>query len=543
MSLNAQEFKKMLESGYANLSNNASYINTLNVFPVPDGDTGSNMSMTFENGFKEASKCNSDSIGEIAKALSRGLLMGARGNSGVITSQIFRGFYQTLEEKDEATVYEIADGFENGARVAYKAIMKPVEGTILTVIREASWYAKHDIETKNPDMDLKEYFDLFVKYANESLERTPDLLPVLKEVGVVDSGGMGLVKILEGFKAYVDGSPIRITSDLAKVNQEAILDFENDEFGYCTEFILRLSDEYKDIFNEDKLKKKLTDMGGESLVVVKDDNLVKVHVHTLTPGDALNIGQRYGDFIKLKIENMQEQHSHIVEAKKVPLPKEHKKYGIITVAAGEGLKTLFESLGADIVVSGGQTMNPSTQDFVEAINNLDHTDHIFIFPNNSNIILAANQAKDILNKKDITVINTVSIPEGISAIGMLDPEGDKQDNIDTLKEVIDNVTSASLTYAIKDTTFDNIEVKEGDYIAMADKKIISSSSDKLDTIYKLLDYLFSKEDKELISIIAGDDYQKEEVDKLVEYIKNNSELESQVIRGGQPVYSYLFGVE
>ena len=543
MSLNAQEFKKMLESGYANLSNNASYINTLNVFPVPDGDTGSNMSMTFENGFKEASKCNSDSIGEIAKALSRGLLMGARGNSGVITSQIFRGFYQTLEEKDEATVYEIADGFENGARVAYKAIMKPVEGTILTVIREASWYAKHDIETKNPDMDLKEYFDLFVKYANESLERTPDLLPVLKEVGVVDSGGMGLVKILEGFKAYVDGSPIRITSDLAKVNQEAILDFENDEFGYCTEFILRLSDEYKDIFNEDKLKKKLTDMGGESLVVVKDDNLVKVHVHTLTPGDALNIGQRYGDFIKLKIENMQEQHSHIVEAKKVPLPKEHKKYGIITVAAGEGLKTLFESLGADIVVSGGQTMNPSTQDFVEAINNLDHTDHIFIFPNNSNIILAANQAKDILNKKDITVINTVSIPEGISAIGMLDPEGEKQDNIESLKAVIANVTSASLTYAIKDTTFDNIEVKEGDYIAMANKKIISSSKDKLETIYKLLDYLFEIKDKELISIIAGDDYNKEEVDKLEEYINNNSELECQIIRGGQPVYSYLFGLE
>ena len=207
MSLNAQEFKKMLESGYANLSNNASYINTLNVFPVPDGDTGSNMSMTFENGYKEASKCNSDSIGEVAKALSRGLLMGARGNSGVITSQIFRGFYQTLEEKDNASVYEIADGFENGARVAYKAIMKPVEGTILTVIREASWYAKHDIETKNPDMDLKEYFDLFVKYANESLERTPDLLPVLKEVGVVDSGGMGLVKILEGFTSPLSSIP------------------------------------------------------------------------------------------------------------------------------------------------------------------------------------------------------------------------------------------------------------------------------------------------------------------------------------------------
>lgn len=541
--LGANEFKVMLESGYANLSNNASYIDTLNVFPVPDGDTGSNMSMTFENGYKEAMKCNSDSIGEVAKALSRGLLMGARGNSGVITSQIFRGFYHTIEENEKADVAQIAEGFENGARVAYKAIMKPVEGTILTVIREASWYAKHDLDTKNPNMDLGEYFDLFVKYANESLQRTPDLLPVLKEVGVVDSGGQGLVKILEGFKAYIDGNPIRIQSDLAKVNNEAILDIENDEFGYCTEFILRLSDEYRNIFDEERLKKKLTDIGGESLVVVKDDDLVKVHVHMLKPGDALNVGQRYGDFIKLKIENMQEQHSHIIEEKKVPLPKEHKKYGLITVAAGEGLKQLFTSLGVDIVVSGGQTMNPSTQDFVKAVNELNHTDHIFIFPNNSNIVLAAKQAKDILSDKDITVIETVSIPEGISAIGILNQVGDKEENIETIKEVISNVTSASLTYAIKDTTFDNIEVKEGDYIAMANKKIVASSKNKLETIYSLLDYLFTIEDKELITIIAGDDYQKEEVDKLVDYISKNSSLESEVIRGGQPVYSYLFGVE
>ena len=539
--LNAAQFKEMLKSGYNNLANNAAFINTLNVFPVPDGDTGSNMSMTFENGYQEANKCDADSIGEVAKALSRGLLMGARGNSGVITSQIFRGFYQAIEDKQVANVYEIADGFENGARVAYKAIMKPVEGTILTVIREAAWYVKHDYET-NGEFDLETYFDKFLKYAEESLSKTPDLLPVLKEVGVVDSGGQGLVKIIEGFKLYIDGKPVELLENVSELEDSRLSDLENEEFGYCTEFILRLSDEYLKNFDELRFRKKLNDLG-TSLVVVQDEDLVKVHVHTLEPGNALNIGQRYGEFIKLKIENMQEQHNHIVEmAQGDNKPKERKAYGIISVAAGSGLTKMFYELNCDIVISGGQTMNPSTEDFVDAINTLENVDNIFIFPNNSNIILAANQAKDILKDRNVVVIETKSIPEGLSCIGVFNKEASVEDNIETIKEVKDNVYSASLTYAIKDTSFESIEVKEGDYIAMAGKKMVAASKDKLEVIYKLLDSLF-EQGKDLITIIIGQDNAEDEIGKITEYIEKNSDLEIDILKGEQPVYNYLIGLE
>ncbi|MBQ1477654.1 MAG: DAK2 domain-containing protein [Erysipelotrichaceae bacterium] len=539
--LTADAFKEMLKSGYANLYNHAAYINTLNVFPVPDGDTGSNMSMTFENGYRDAEKCISDSIGEVAKALSRGLLMGARGNSGVITSQIFRGFYQAVEGKDDVGAKEIAEAFDNGSTVAYKAIMKPVEGTILTVIRESSWYAKHDVETLDPDMDLEEYFARFVKYAKESLDRTPDLLPVLKEVGVVDSGGMGLVKILEGFLAYVEGKPVALTKKEETQDQSALLDIENEEFGYCTEFILRLSQDYQQTFDENLLKKKLSDIG-ESLVVVRDEDLVKVHVHTLTPGEALNIGQRYGEFIKLKIENMQEQHTHIIESEKEK-PKERKKYGLIAVASGEGVTQLFKDLRTDIVIAGGQTMNPSTEDFIKKIEELSYCDHIFLFPNNSNIILAASQARDVVNDRDITVIPTRSIPEGLSAVGMFNFEGEVGDNVNDLKEVISNVSSASVTYAIKDTSFDGVSVKEGDHIAMFEKSIVAAGKDRLEVVERLLDAIFAKGDKELLTMIVGEGKDEEEVRKIEEYVAENSEMELETIDGGQPVYSYLFGAE
>ena len=538
--LGAQQFKEMLKSGYANLANNAAYINTLNVFPVPDGDTGSNMSMTFENGYKDAQKCISDSISEVAKALSRGLLMGARGNSGVITSQIFRGFYQSIEDKNDISVADVAAAFDNGAAVAYKAIMKPVEGTILTVIRESSWYAKHDLETVNPDMDMEEYFRRFVQYASESLDRTPDLLPVLKEVGVVDSGGMGLLKILEGFSAYVEGRPVELSAKTENAEQSAVLEVENDEFGYCTEFILRLSSDYLHIFDEGKLKKKLSDLG-DSLVVVKDDDLVKVHVHTLHPGDALNIGQRYGEFIKLKIENMQEQHSHLIEEKEAP--KAHQKYGLIAVASGEGLTKLFKDLRTDVVIAGGQTMNPSTEDFIKKIEELGHCDHIFLFPNNSNIILAATQAKDVLKDRDITVIPTKTIPEGLSAIGMFNFEGEPEDNVRDLADVIANVHSGSVTYAIKDTTFDSVRVKEGDYISMYGKTIVSSGTSRFDVVCRLLDRIFAEGDRELLTMIVGEDRDEEEIMKIEEYIAENSDLELETIQGDQPVYAYLFGAE
>ena len=539
--INAIDFKGMIKSACANLENHASEIDALNVFPVPDGDTGTNMSMTFNNGYAELAKADSDNVSELAKIFSRGLLMGARGNSGVITSQIFRGFYQSINGKQELETPDISIAFENGTRVAYKAIMKPVEGTILTVIREASWYANHDYETEN--LDLLTYFKRLVQYAKESIERTPEYLPILKEVGVVDSGGTGLLRILEGMLLYIEGQPVEFIQKKQEVQTNPALMLENEEFGYCTEFIIRLDKNIKDSFEENKLKEKLTNLGGESLVVVKDDDLVKVHVHTLKPGDMLNAGQRYGEFIKLKIENMQEQHSTIIaNASQTKPSKENKKYGIITVGAGEGLIQLFKDLGADKIIEGGQTMNPSTQDFIKMINELDYCDNIFIYPNNSNIILAANQARDVCTNKNIYVVESKSIQAGISGIGMFNYDGSVEDIIAEQKEIIANFTAASITYAIKDSQYEGINVKANDYIAISDKKIISSNVDIKKTINGLLDYLIAK-DKELLTIIVGEDGSDDLTNYISEYIENNSKLEVSIIEGKQPIYNYLFGLE
>ncbi len=539
--INAIDFKGMIKSACANLENHASEIDALNVFPVPDGDTGTNMSMTFNNGYAELAKADSDNVSELAKIFSRGLLMGARGNSGVITSQIFRGFYQSINGKQELETPDVSIAFENGTRVAYKAIMKPVEGTILTVIREASWYANHDYETEN--LDLLTYFKRLVQYAKESIERTPEYLPILKEVGVVDSGGTGLLRILEGMLLYIEGQPVEFIQKKQEIQTNPALMLENEEFGYCTEFIIRLDKNIKDSFEENKLKEKLTNLGGESLVVVKDDDLVKVHVHTLKPGDMLNAGQRYGEFIKLKIENMQEQHSTIIaNASQTKPSKENKKYGIITVGAGEGLIQLFKDLGADKIIEGGQTMNPSTQDFIKMINELDYCDNIFIYPNNSNIILAANQARDVCTNKNIYVVESKSIQAGISGIGMFNYDGSVEDIIAEQKEIISNVTAASITYAIKDSQYEGINVKANDYIAISDKKIISSNVDIKKTINGLLDYLIAK-DKELLTIIVGEDGNDDLTDYISEYIENNSKLEVSIIEGKQPIYNYLFGLE
>ncbi len=532
--INGTILKEMLKSADANLSNRQKEVDSLNVFPVPDGDTGTNMSMTLSNGVKDAVASYSENIGDVAKALSRGLLMGARGNSGVITSQIFRGFAQSVEGKKEINTAELSAAFENGAKVAYKAIMKPVEGTILTVIRESSWYANHYFN-EHRDLTIEEYFDKLIEYAKDSLEHTPELLPVLKEVGVVDSGGTGLLIILEGFKAYLDGEPFVKEQVDDSVTSNAALEVENDEFGYCTEYIIRLNDKN---FDENILKNKLAKIG-ESLVVVKDEDIIKVHVHTLTPGDALNIAQRYGEFIKLKIENMQEQHSHL-ETKETK--KELKEYGIISVCSGEGLENLFKELRVDTIINGGQTMNPSCESFVEEINKLN-AKHIIILPNNSNIILAANQAKDILSDLDIHVLDTKTIPEGISALTMFSPEADVEDNLAEMKEAIANVDSGSVTYAIKDTSFNGIEVKKGDFIAMTNKTIVAESPDRLEATLGLLNEMFKKEDSELITLITGEGSTEEEIATISKYIEENSDLELELIKGDQPVYSYLVGIE
>ena len=547
--IDVRDFKGMLKSACANLQNHADEINTLNVFPVPDGDTGLNMSMTFSNGYQEAVRCNSDSVSDVAKAFSRGLLMGARGNSGVITSQIFRGFYQYIEGKEEIDTGDVARAFDNGASVAYKAIMKPVEGTILTVVRESSWYANHDYETE--PFDLAVYFEKLFNYASESLERTPDYLPILKEVGVVDSGGAGFVRIVEGLMKYVQGEPVDFSEDQNEKQVNPALLIENEEFGYCTEFIVRLSDDYLKKFDEKILKQKLTDMGGESLVVVRDEDLVKVHVHTLKPGDALNIGQRYGEFLKLKIENMQEQHSTIIanaeepktETKVTEKKKAEQKNGIITVAAGEGVTKLFYDLGTDVVIEGGQTMNPSTEDFVKVIEELDNCTNVFIFPNNSNIILAAKQAQSVLTDRNIYVVETKSIQAGLSAIGVFNKEGDPDDIIEELNEVIANVEDISVTYAIKDTTFEGVEVREGDYMAIGGKQIMESGKDRKGVVLRLLDRLFKNDEKSILTIITGEGVDEKESHEIEEYVSDNSDFDLVMIKGDQPVYSYLIGLE
>lgn len=537
--LNGKDFKEMLSSGAANLDNNQAEINALNVFPVPDGDTGTNMSMTFNSGAKEANQCFSNNIGDVAKSLSKGLLMGARGNSGVITSQIFRGFAQSIEGKEEINTKELAEAFENGTRVAYKAIMKPVEGTILTVIREASWYANREVK-ENPKMDIETYFHRLEYFMEDSLEHTPDLLPILKEANVVDSGGAGLLKIVQGFIAYIDGTPVTTNAVVVELARNAQSVFENEEFGYCTEFILRLKENYLKGFDENVLKNKLA-KEGESLVFVRDEDLIKVHVHTLHPGDALNLAQRYGEFVKIKVENMQEQHSELVKEGEVK-PKEKKAIGVIAVAAGEGVTNLMYELGVDCVISGGQTMNPSTSDFIEKIKELDHCEKIMIFPNNSNIMLAAKQAKDLVDYKEVEVIECKSIQACLSALARFSPESDFNELVAEFNELCPSIKTASVTYAVKDSSIDGIELKEGDYMAMIGKSIVTNGTD-LSEVCRLMLEKFLDEDSELLTLITGEDADEEITEKIVEYVENNSDIEVDVIKGDVPVYYYLMGLE
>lgn len=540
--INGKTLKDMLQSGACNLNNHHTEIDALNVFPVPDGDTGTNMSMTFTNGVKEVMQSNHEELSAVAKTLSKGLLMGARGNSGVILSQIFRGFYQGVDTKEEVNASELAEAFMNGSRVAYKAVMRPVEGTILTVIRESSEMAQIYVSEHETCTPL-EYMGVLCEEARKSLDTTPELLPVLKEVGVVDSGGAGLLLVLEGFKAALEGNPIEASEEIT-TTQSAALDLENEGFGYCTEFIVRLNNESLKTFKEEKLRNSLAQLG-ESIVVVQDEEIVKVHVHTLTPGDALNLAQRYGEFVKLKIENMQEQHNTITqEASKTESPakkSEPKKYAIISVAAGDGLKALFEEYRVDKVISGGQTMNPSTEDFVAAIKELN-AEHIFILPNNSNIILAAQQAKDVLENDNIHVLSTKSIPQGLSACIMFNPEVEVEDNLEEMNAAIAHVKTGQVTYAIKDTTFEGLAINEGDYMGIFEKDIVVATHDKLEATFRLLDKMVDGE-SEIITLLVGEDATDEDVSQVEDYIASTFDVEVDTQKGNQPVYNFIIGVE
>ena len=537
--INGKIWKLMLSNGANKLSNDYTEIDALNVFPVPDGDTGTNMSLTFNAGVKDALACNSDNVCDIAKALSKGLLMGARGNSGVILSQIFRGIYQGVDSMKEINGFQLASALVNGSRVAYKAVMRPVEGTILTVVREAADYT-YAFACGKAGVTCLEVMQKMYDEAIESLNRTPELLPVLAEVGVVDSGGAGLCKILEGFVAALKGEVIE-KADQQKSVASATTQVESEEFGYCTEFIIRLSTSGMKNFKEESLRDSLARIG-DSVVCVQDEDIVKVHVHTLTPGEALNMGQRYGEFVKLKIEIMQEQHDSILSADSTPSkPAEKSKYAIITVAAGDGLKDMFTELRASYVISGGQTMNPSTEDFVDAINRVN-AEHIILLPNNSNIVLAAQQAATVLDDLDIKVIPTKTIPQGLSACIMFNPDVDFETNIAEMSDAIANVQTGQVTYAIKDTTYEGLEIKANDFMGIKDKEIVIANPDKMDTTRKLLDMMLD-EDSELVTLIYGEGVSEDEAQEIVDYIEENYDAEVELNFGGQPVYSFIIGVE
>lgn len=547
--IDGQLFKQMVICGANVLHNNFPEIDALNVFPVPDGDTGTNMSLTFSAGANDIASMTTNSISEIAKKLSKGLLMGARGNSGVILSQIFRGIAQGLEGKDQVNAVEFAHALTKGAEVAYRAVMRPTEGTILTVIREASTdcsaYAKED-------MEMDDLFSYFVERAQVSLDHTPELLPVLKEVGVVDSGGAGLVLILSGFLAGLNGDMIDRVEVVESSSKESLVEVQSDGeegYGYCTEFIFRLDPRKAKSFTEERLKTELANIPGNSIVVVQDEDIVKVHVHTLKPGNALNLAQRFGEFIKLKIENMQEQHNNIIANESTPVAKteapkvrEHKDTAVISVAAGDGVRDLFLELRCDEVVSGGQTMNPSAEDIVAAVREVN-ADNVIILPNNSNIVMTAQQAAIILEDEiHVVVIPSKTIPQGLSACIMYNPEADVETNIEEMNDAIANVKTGQVTFAIKDTNIDGVDIKANDYMALVEKKIIACIPDKVEACKRALRELIT-EDDEIVTLIAGEDVLPDELEEITSFLEREYEVEVEAHEGLQPVYSFIIGVE
>ena len=523
--------KKMVTNGAVNLKNCYAEVDALNVFPVPDGDTGTNMSMTMMAGIREIENVSSKQIVQILKNLSRGLLMGARGNSGVILSQFFRGVYTELKNvtKEYITLNEFASALNSGYKMAYKAVMSPVEGTILTVVKDAA----NAIYGKTY-ATLEELVDVYLSAAKESLNNTPKLLPILAEAGVVDSGGAGFVKIVEGMQMMLNGEKLHIQTEeeKAKANQAAEQEIK---YGYCTEFIIELSE--PDKFVESDLKEKLLDMG-DSLVLVRDENLIKVHVHVNKPGEVLNIAQGLGELVTTKIENMRLQHTQFIEPKK----QEHKNIGIISVCFGEGIKKAFTELGTDYIIDGGQTMNPSTEQFLEAIKNVD-ADSYIIIPNNSNIIMAAKQAKELVEDKKVVVLEAKSIATGYSALINFDPELSIDENYEAMSEVITSVKSGEVTYAVRDTEINGVKINSGDFMSLSGKTIYSSTKERIDAIKSLIDGLVDK-DAEIVTLFYGADVSEEEVNEVTDYINEiDDEIEIEVIEGKQDIYSYIVSVE
>jgi uncharacterized protein len=555
--LDGKRFAEMIISGANNLAANAKMVDALNVFPVPDGDTGTNMNLSMTSGAKEVKNNVQEHIGKVGSSLSKGLLMGARGNSGVILSQLFRGFSKAIEAKAQVNAKEFASALEAGVETAYKAVMKPVEGTILTVAKDAS---KKGVQAAQKSNDIIVIMEEVLKEAKASLKRTPDLLPVLKEVGVVDSGGQGLVCVYEGFLAQLKGeklpdSPEDLPSMDELVNAEhhksvqGHINTEDIVFGYCTEFMVRFEEDKlaKNPFNENKFRNDL-DKYGDSLLVIADDDVAKVHIHSEQPGEVLSYGQRYGNLINMKIENMRLQHSNIVGETKTPLvsgraeaPKEKQEFGIVTVSMGAGIADLFKSIGAHAVIEGGQTMNPSTEDIVKAVKEVN-AKKIFILPNNKNIIMAAQQAADV-SDEEIYVIPSKTVPQGLSALLAFNPSADAETNAGVMTEALNHVKTGQITFAVRDTQIDGLEIEKDDFMGISEGKIVVKNKDKQKVAQDLLTQMIDG-DSEILTIIYGEDVTEAEVADLTEFVEEQfGDVEIEVHNGKQPLYSFIFSIE
>ena len=538
-SISKNKLYDMLVHAKINLLASQEYLNALNVFPVPDGDTGTNMSLTISYAIKELSKVENDDITNVGKALSKGSLMGARGNSGVILSQIIRGIAKSVEGKETLNVVDLANALKNGSDTAYKAVIKPIEGTILTVVRESGEYA---LQIAKEDMDMIEFLELVVAKANESLNKTPELLKALKEAGVVDSGGKGLVLIYEGMLSSLKGNDIESVeggaSSNVEVNVEQNISTEDIKFQYCTEFILE-SNKVDDLTIRERFMKY-----GDSLAVVGDEGVIKVHVHTNDPGLAIQEALSYGQLLTIKIENMKLQHENKVlneTAQTKEVPVEEKEYGFIATSMGEGLAQIFKDFGVDYIIEGGQTMNPSTEDFMKAIESLN-AKNIIILPNNSNIIMAANQAKE-LSDKNIVVIPTKNVSQAFATLVTFDADSSIEENEASMMEALSSVKSGQVTYAVRDTVINDVEVKEGNIIGIAEGKLLSAG-DKVDEITTDLVEKLVDEDSAIITLFYGEDTSKEEAEALRDALEEKFEdIDVELHYGGQPLYYYLISVE
>ncbi|MBJ9988315.1 MULTISPECIES: DAK2 domain-containing protein [unclassified Paenibacillus] len=596
-SLNGTDFTAMVLAGAEQLQQHAEHVNSLNVFPVPDGDTGTNMNLTMGAGVAELKRNNSNSIGHSAGVLSKGLLMGARGNSGVITSQLFRGFGRYAATYDELNAVQFAQALQTGVDAAYKAVVKPVEGTILTVAKEA---AKHAVFLARRTPDITELMEQVLAKAKETLAQTPEMLPVLKQVGVVDSGGQGLVYIYEGFLQYLHSvseggydyqsfaapsavqpaqdqpaaartqvKPAPVATEVPDIAQSR-LETEDIEFLYDMEFFInrKLGDAAGTHFDEDQFRKALS-MNGDSIIVIADDEIIKVHVHSKAPGEVLNLALRYGEITQIHILNMREQHRDLLSAGMdiAPMPEvfadipvesmdhtpeeapaeppadELAPYGFIAVASGQGIADIFKSLGVDVVLSGGQTMNPSTEDFVNAIASIS-AHHIYILPNNSNIVLAAQQAGELLEgERSVKVIPSKTVPQGIAAAFAFSEEDSEETNTSSMLEAIGRIKSGQVTYAVRDSQIDQLDIKAGQFIGIENSKIVTAAEGLLPACQELLTKMLENGD-EIVTILAGEEANPEMTGELAAWLAEQyPDAEIEVHQGGQPLYYYIFSVE